>query len=298
MDPKFTGGSDRSRNTANMDDLQASDAFLTDLSHGVDPSGGSDELAALLLGLHDEVAAPMPAAPDLSELFGGSVAGDDAVTEENPAVASLGGHRARRGPRRAAEHTKDRGRRFRTNPWLAGLVGAAAATVMVAGTGAALYNATPGSALWGPSETLFGERTDSVEFASALDEIDSKTQSGDIAGARVLIDQLRDSLKSDRERKQKQQTGAPAPQAPATVTVSREPKPEGKPAEPEKPATVTVTPAPATQTVTVTETAPAHGGRGTESSSSSNAPSTTSTIPTTTKSLGASQQSQPAQSSQ
>ena len=258
-------------------DRLASDAFLTDLSHGVDPADGSDELAALLLDLRDEVEAPMPPAPELP---------GEAVTEENPAVDSLDERRNKRGKKSG----------FRTSPWLAGLVGAAAATVMVAGTGAALYHATPGSALWGPSEAVFGDRTNSVEFASALDEIDSKTESGDIAGARVLIDQLRESLNQDRSERTKQdKDGAEAPVVhhKDTVTVTNAPKPEDKPkpaAEPEKPETVTVTPEPVTQTVTVTETAPSQGGRDTESSSSVRPTSTTPTIPTTTKQLGAPQQ--------
>ncbi|MDK8626295.1 hypothetical protein [Corynebacterium appendicis] len=282
MEPKFTGRSGQHRAegadyTANMDELLASDAFMTDLSRGVDPADGSDELTVLLLGLRDEVEAPMPPAPELS---------GEAAAEENPAVASLDTRREKR--RKKAV--------FRTSPWLAGVVGAAAATVLVAGTGAALYHATPGSALWGPSEAVFGDRTSSVEFASALDEIDSKTESGDIAGARVLIDQLRDSLNQDRSERTKQdKNGAEAPvvHQKDTVTVTKAPKPEGKPkpAEPEQPATVTVTPEPVTQTVTVTETAPPSGGRETEPSSSVHT-STTSTIPTTTKQLGAPQQSE------
>ena len=309
MEPKFTSrGGHRNAGdadyTANMDELSASDAFLTDLSRGVDPAGGSDELAALLLGLRDEVEAPMPAAPDpadFPELFGEDFGGNtvstsEAVTEENPAVASLDQRRAKRSRSHAAA-TTGKGKSFRTNPWLAGLVGAAAATVMVAGTGAALYHSSPG----GPSESVFGERTNSVEFASALDEIDSKTESGDIAGARLLIDELRDSLNQDRTERAKQSEDdgeAQVVKAPSTVTVTHDPKPEEKPqpAKEEKPATVTVTPEPVTQTVTVTETAPSSGGNRGEASSSARSTSTTPTIPTTTKQLGAPQQAE--QSSQ
>lgn len=314
MEPKFTSrGGHRNAGdadyTANMDELSASDAFLTDLSRGVDPAGGSDELAALLLGLRDEVEAPMPAAPDpadFPELFGEDFGGNtvstsEAVTEENPAVVSLDQRRAKRGRHSHAAATTGKGKSFRTNPWLAGLVGAAAATVMVAGTGAALYHSSPGSALWGPSESVFGERTNSVEFASALDEIDSKTESGDIAGARLLIDELRNSLDQDRTERAKQAEDdgeAQVVKAPSTVTVTHGPKPEEKPepAKEAKPATVTVTPEPVTQTVTVTETAPSSGGNGGEASSSARSTSTTPTIPTTTKRLGAPQQAE--QSSQ
>ncbi len=281
----------------NMDDLLASDAFLTDLSRGVDPSAGSDELASLLLGLRDEVEAPMPAAP---ELEGDACA--EMATEETP-VVSLADRRARRVSGRGGRHqldTQKDEKRFRTSPWMAGLVGAAAATVMVAGTGAALYNATPGSALYGPSEAIFGERTDVVEFATALDEIDNKTQSGDIAGARVLIEQLRDSLKDDREQKrnERERDVVPAPQATDTVTVTKAPPKKDRPEDSRKPETVTVTPDPVTHTVTVTEAPQPTTGRGTEPSSSPSATSTTPTIPTTTKSLGAPQPQADAQSSQ
>lgn len=293
MEPKFTGrgGQHRAEDAdvaTRMDDLLASDAFLTALSRGSDPSNGSDDVAALILQLREEVEAPMPPAPELPE----------PATDEFQGVVSL---KERRG--RHALPQSERGQRFRTNPWLAGVVGAAAATVVVAGTGAALLNATPGSALWGPSEAVFGDRTNSVEFASALDEIDSMTESGDIAGARVLIDQLRESLNQDRSERAKhaQRDGAApvAPKGTATVTVSHTPQPEEKPAAPENQATVTVTPAPVTHTVTVTETAPAPSGRGTETQSSVHAPSATSTIPSTTKILGSPQPTQPeAQSSQ
>lgn len=305
MEPKFTSrGGHRNAGdadyTANMDELSVSDAFLTDLSRGVDPAGGSEELAALLLELRDEVEAPMPAAPDpadFPELFGEDFGGNtgstsEAVTEENPAVVSLDQRRAKRSRHSHAAATTGKGRSFRTNPWLAGLVGAAAATVMVAGTGAALYHSSPG----GPSESVIGERTNSVEFASALDEIDSKTESGDIAGARLLIDELRDSLNQDRTERAKQAEDdgeAQVVKAPSTVTVTPDPKPEEQPVKEAKPATVTVTPEPVTQTVTVTETAPSSGGNGGETSSSARS---TSTIPTTTKQLGAPQQAE--QSSQ
>lgn len=295
MEPKHTGGRHERRRgeeftgpTGDFDELQASDDFLTALSRGIDPSDGSDELASLLLQLRDDVEAEMPAAPDVI---------GDAPTEETP-VISLADRRERRNASRGGRHkleAQPREKRFRTNPWMAGLVGAAAATVMVAGTGAALYSATPGSALYGPSEALFGERTDVVELAGALDEIDDKTQSGDITGARVLIEQLRDSLKAAPERAQRQDQGrergvAPAPAGTATVTVTQAPPKDGeKPAAEQKPATVTVTPEPITQTVTVTEAPQSSGGASGEPSSSARATSSASTVPTTTKILGETQ---------
>ncbi len=203
-------------------DVQADDAFLTSLSLGVDPSDGADELASLLLGLRDEVEAPMPSAP----LIDGALA----------PVTSLTEHRAKR----------DASRRFRTSPWMAGLVGAAAATVVVAGSGAALYSASPGSALWGPSQAVFGERKNVVELATKLDEIETMTESGNLAGAKLLIDQLRESMNLERGVPP-EDGGDPAPKE--TVVVTPEPEPAGEKTQ----ETVTVTLEPTTVTVVVTE---------------------------------------------
>lgn len=210
------------------------DEFLTALSRGIDPSHGSDELAAAFLALREEVEAPMPQAPLID---GGGGTSSEPPTQEQPAVVSL---------------EERRKRRSRTNPWTAGLVGAAAATVLVAGSGAALYNATPGSPLWGPSQALFGEDTNYVELAGALDEIETKTESGDIAGARLLIEQMRESLKAAERPQKQERDGGQRERAKETVTVTTEPKKrDGAPApSPAAPPTETVT-----VTVVVTEPA-------------------------------------------
>lgn len=240
-------------------DVLADDAFLTSLSRGIDPSDGADELASLLLGLRDEVEAPMPDAPLV----------DEAVAPVAP-VTSLA-------ERRAAKDA----RRFRTSPWMAGLVGAAAATVAVVGTGAALYNATPDSALWGPSQAVFGERQNVVELATKLDEIENMTESGNLAGAKQVIDQLRESMKLER--------GTAAPSAPReTVVVA----PESEQPAPPAPSTVTVTAEPTTVTVVVTEQPSGTTTTGTPTASSSTRQSSPA-APTTTISLapGESEQS-------
>ena len=108
------------------------DAFLDALSSGVDPSDGSDPLAAALLGLKQDVDRPMPAAPTVIPVA---------------PVASLDDVRARR---RTA------------NPWVAGVVGAAAASVAIVGTGAAVYG-TQSSA----------NETTMVELATTLDELEA-----------------------------------------------------------------------------------------------------------------------------
>ena len=137
--------------TPELQSLVDDDAFLTALSRGEDPSGGSDPLAAMLLELRDDVHQEMPPAPVV----------------KTPA------------------------RHKRPHPLLAGLVGAAAATVIVAGSGAALYNATPGSPLWGASTAVFGERTSVVELASTLEELEVASAKGDVEGARNLLNQAR-----------------------------------------------------------------------------------------------------------
>ena len=88
------------------------DAFLTTLSEGTDPSDGGDELAGLLLELRGDVEKQMPPAP----LIEGA--------EEEPEVISLGAARRRR-----------------SKPFMHGLIGAAAATLLIAGTGAVVVNA-------------------------------------------------------------------------------------------------------------------------------------------------------------
>lgn len=201
--------------------VRADDEFLTALSRGIDPSNGSDPLAAALLDLRADVEAPMPAAPLLED------------TERG--VVSLDSRRAARSRRQ-------------TNPWVAGLVGAAAATVVVAGTGAALFNAEPGSPLWGPSQALFGERADIVELASALDEIEVKAENGDVDGARNLIEQLRNTLTMSRAGSEAHEV---TPVAPHTTEHQAEPAPEP---ESQEPGVVTVTQEPVTVTVTVTHT--------------------------------------------
>ncbi|GAB3087349.1 hypothetical protein [Corynebacterium aquatimens] len=184
------------------------DAFLTALSEGSDPSGGSDELAAMLLELREDVEAPMPAAPMLPE--------------HNDGPADLDAYRRRR-----------RG----ANPWVAGLVGAAAATVVVAGAGTALF---------GPPTT---NSSTTVELASALEEIENATNNGDIAAAREMIAKLRSDVEREKNSRRGGERHAPAPGSSSPAAPA--------PREDKRVETVTVTPPPVTHTVTVTEGAPA-----------------------------------------
>lgn len=182
-----------------FEELFGTDAFLDDLSRGVDPTGGTDPLAELMLTLHHEVTAPMPPAPSL----------DDLLPEENPAVASLDAHR-----------------RHRVSPWMSGLVGAAAATMLIAGTGGAVYNASPGSPLWGTKTAVFGEHAAVVDLASALEEVDKRHSEGDVTGAMEVLEQARvlaDAVNAqDRESTQRaiQALEARIVEVPTTVTES------------------------------------------------------------------------------
>lgn len=210
--------------TSQLKPLTDDDAFLSDLSRGIDPSEGTDELAGLLLALREDVEKQMPPAPVIEG------------ADEEPAVISLA----------------DRRRRRRSRPLLSGLIGAAAATLVIAGSGAAIYNATPGSPLWGISSTLFSDRAAVVELAGTLEEMDSLAAEGDMDGTRQLLEEARRLLRDGDNRDPR--TGEPtAPgtttsvvQNPttATTTVTR---PEDVPAEPSAPETVT-------ETAVVTET--------------------------------------------
>lgn len=148
-----------------FDELFGTDAFLDELSRGVDPSGGADPLAELMLSLHHQVNAPIPAAPDL----------DDLLPEEASPVVSL----------------DERRRRRSVSPWMSGLVGAAAATMLIAGAGGAVYNAQPDSPLWEAKTSMFGEHAAVVDLASALEEVDKRHAEGDVEGAMQVLEQAR-----------------------------------------------------------------------------------------------------------
>ena len=136
---------------------------------GDDPSAGNDPLAAALLELKADVDRPMPPAP---QLF---------VEDSQPAgnVASLDEKRAEKAKRRVS-------------PWLSGLIGAAAATVVCVGTGAALFES--GAA---------DEDTTVVELATTLDELEVASESGDAAAARDLLEQARGLVATIQERERR-----------------------------------------------------------------------------------------------
>ncbi|MEZ2189910.1 hypothetical protein [Corynebacterium sp. CCM 9204] len=209
------------------------DAYLDDLARGIDPSGGEDALAGLLLGLKAEVDEPMPPAPRLPEC---GVPGAGPVTtrfapvtaapvQESPVVE--GGARV-----------IDLEERRRIVPgFVHGMIGAAAATLVIAGGGTAIYNAEPGSALWGVNAAMFGDHASVVELASTLEEADNRNANGDVAGALELLEQAKLMAKEINARNTDKIDADKRPPAPRTVTVTVTPEPQ-PPVEPE---TVTIT---------------------------------------------------------
>lgn len=235
----------RNANSGDFTDQFASlgqdDAFLTDLAAGAGPEPGEDELADLFRELRGEVEAPAPAPPTLASLglpgAGSGEAGDNVVS-----LAS------RRRPRFGFG-------------MVSGFIGAAAATLVIAAGGAAVYNAEPGSPLWGMSKSIFGDRAAVVELAGALDEMDDYAETGDVEGLRALLNDARDLLAEDRgEDREAPRPPAAAPEArttTATATVSAEPRatPEAEPAPRERETVVETETLVETTRERVTETA-------------------------------------------
>ncbi|WIM68163.1 hypothetical protein QP027_01830 [Corynebacterium breve] len=237
-------GEDMDDVTSQLGPLVEDDAFLTALSQGEDPSDGGDQLAELLLELRTDVEKQMPPAPIIEGV------------DEAPQVISLA-----------------HARRRKTSPWLAGLVGAAAATTVVAGSGAVLYSAEPGTPLWEVSAAVFGDRTAAVELASTLDEMQVAADNGDIGETRELLDQARIIVselkdpKGDNKKVANEQDEVKKPsKSSRTVTTvtttvektaeptARSEAPKSEENEPKEAAETITEKSPTSVTVTVTET--------------------------------------------
>lgn len=167
-----------------MDEFASSDAFIDALSRGDDPSNGTDPLAAALLELKADIDRPLPPAPQLDA--GQSLAGN---------VASL---EAARGAKRKRQ----------LSPWLAGLMGAAAATAICVGTGTTPFDQ--------------GAQDDStvVELATTLDELEVASQRGDEAATRDLLEQARGLVASMKDRGNRAVEGDESEAATAETTVT------------------------------------------------------------------------------
>lgn len=215
--------------TRQLAPLVEDDAYITGLSKGTAPEG--DELAQVLLALRDDVETQMPPAP--------KVEGAD----EDAAVIPMAG------------------RRRRSRPWVHGLIGAAAATVLIAGVGVTYLGVSADDS--DPSDPTV------VELAGTLDEIEHHAADGDMESTRALVEEARRLVANMENRR-------PAESSPGTVTersVARStvtltespapaeetepaPEPTAAPPAPET-ATVTAEPSTVTQVQTQTQTATA-----------------------------------------
>ena len=218
------------------------DAWLDAIAAGEDPSSGEDELAALFLDLKGEVDRP---ASEPLLIDATSTPSDNPDAPDAPDASDETGTAGSVIPFRSASRKSRRSRRG-VSPWVSGLVGAAAATAVVTGSGAALYNATPGSPLWGPATAVFGDRTAAVELAATLDELEAANDSGDKDAASALFEQAR-ALLASMEPRAKQGRDGEEGQAPITTmrtkvsTVTVTPPPAEPPAPAPEPQTVTET---------------------------------------------------------
>lgn len=231
--------------------MNADDEFLSALAAGDESLRGSEPLADLFLDFNESLSADVPAPPSLAEL--GIDAGP--ATDEFPAAA--GG---------VASLDKKRKSRRMSN-WASGLIGAAAATLVIAGAGTAISSAGTDSPLYGLNQKLFGGASQQavIELASTLEEANKKSEAGDQEGARQLLDEARNIVKgmkpkdrpqaeSDIQRSQdniEKQTVTttvtePAPSDPSAVTVTATAEPEASPQNPAtpQPAPVETQPAP------------------------------------------------------
>ena len=211
-----------------MEEFARSDAFFDALMLGDDPSAGTDPLAAALLDLKADVDRPMPPAPQL-------------YTEHAGNVASLEEKRAEKAKRRVS-------------PWLSGLIGAAAATVVCVGTGAVLFESDAAD-----------EDTTVVELATTLDELEVASESGDAAAARDLLEQARGLVATIKERERRAARDGASATVTETKTVTEAATEAStvptEAASPERPAPEQV-PAPPAQQPTQAPQDPAQRGPG------------------------------------
>ena len=262
-----------------LDELFADDVFLTELSRGVDVSDGEDPLADLFLALRDEVESDIPPAPALVDLgiddsdeyfdddyddqltatdvfvaideddfddddlddseFNDDKSDDDLVDSEEDADDDQ--------PEDDddADNVIDLNsrRRWGLGRIASGLIGAAAATLVLAGAGGAVMSAKEGSPFYGLHQKLFGERADKaavIELASKLEEVTNRTNKGDVKGAQQSLQEAQkivDKLHNGQDKVEAQQKVDNTKTTVTTVTVTP-PAPSPAPAQT---TTVTVT---------------------------------------------------------
>lgn len=234
-----------------LDAVREEDRLLDALGAGAE---GSDELTRMLADLRDEVRSDAPPAP---VFLAGSA--DGAATASG---APTGGRHAA---------VSDLSERRRNRPWLAGLVGAAAATLVIAGSGLAL-NAT-GVLDRGQDQQAL------VELAGTLDQMEEASNSGDEETARRLLLEARELIAGMEGRTAETATerlertiSEKATETPGTSAAEKTSEKSGEPTRPET-ATETVT---ETSTLVITTTVP--GGAPVPPSQPTSEPTPTTTI--------------------
>lgn len=256
-----------------LDAVREEDRLLDALGAGAE---GSDELTRMLADLRDEVRSDAPPAPVFLAGSGADDA-DDATRASDAAcasgaAASAGAGRASGTPtggRHAA--VTDLSERRRGRPWLAGLVGAAAATMLIACSGLAL-NAT-GVLDRGQDQQAL------VELAGTLDQMEAASNSGDEETARRLLLEARELIAGMEGRTAETATErlerTISEKVTETPETSKPEKPSAKSSEPTRPeaSTETVT---ETSTVVITTTVP--GGSPQPPSQPTSEPTPTTTI--------------------
>lgn len=234
-----------------LSDIAADDAFLTALSRGERPQGADGAVADVLLALRDDAHRPMPEAP----VIPGAEVPDEL--------------RRRRGHRRGSHsrHHVALGIRY-------GLLGAAAAFVLIAGAGITVYNAHEDSPLYGLSAKVFGDRQALVELAGTLEQADTHAEKGDIDGAKTLINRARGIVTTIDRSDATPERPTAGPEGETPVRASRAPRATAVP-EPDREhdrvtETVTVTETP--EPITVTQEVTVPGADPEESTATGNRP--------------------------
>ena len=140
----------------------------------------------------------------------------------------------------------DSRRRWGLGRIASGLIGAAAATLVLAGAGGAVISAQEGSPFYGLHQKLFGERAGAdkaavIELASKLEEVTNRTNKGDVKGAQQSLQEAQkivDKLHNGQDKAEAQQKVDNTKTTVTTVTVTPPAAPSPAPAQT---TTVTVT---------------------------------------------------------
>lgn len=246
------------------------DANLDALGKGEVP-GATDPLLQELAAARAAIYADMPAAPTVESLGMAAHFRDVSDTQEItvvPEVVTDGSDTTVE----TASASKATVVPLRRQRFTYALLGAAAATLVIAGSGVVVQNAEPGSPFYGVKQTVFGGTDDSeekntlyVELASTLDRAQAASDRGDAEEAQNLL-QIASNLAAQLQDRHEVKVTVPS-----TAFV-----------ETTEPTTVTVT---QTQTneVTVTQTQPAPEPVATPEPTTAR-PETSEERPTTTES--------------